>query len=81
MLFSLGVKRFPPIDVLVGLAADQPKPNPFALPFLLENINTHYVGFDPNKFAQIAFLPAVRPNGERTLAKPGHLSDTTFHHE
>lgn len=76
MLFQLGVRRFPPIDVLVGLAADQPHSNPHALPYLLEHINTHYVGFDPSAFAQVAFLPAVRPNGKATLAKPGHVSQS-----
>lgn len=74
MLFSLGVRRYPPIDVLVGLAADQPHSNKFALPYLLNHIGTHYVNFDPTTFAQVAFLPAVRPNGKTTMAKPGSVS-------
>lgn len=73
MLFQLGVRRFPPVDVLVGLAAGQPQSNPHALPYLLEHINTHYIGFDPSAFTQVAFLPAVCPDGKTTLAKPGHV--------
>jgi hypothetical protein len=78
MLFALGVRRFPPIDVLLGLAADQPHSNPKALPYLLDHINTHYVNFDPSAFANVAFIPAVRPNGKTTLAKPGHVRGSEY---
>ena len=77
MLFALGVRRYPPLDLLVALAADQPHANPKALPYLLEHINTHYVNFDPKAFAQVAFLPAVRPGGKQTKARPGEVSHLT----
>ena len=74
MLFSLGLKRFPPIDVLLGIAAGRPPTNQKALDYLLANLQSHYVNFDPKSFEGVAFLPATLPDGRQILAKPGEVS-------
>ncbi|EIW70337.1 hypothetical protein TREMEDRAFT_29286 [Tremella mesenterica DSM 1558] len=73
MLFSLGLKRFPPIDVLVGLAAGPSPINDRALQYLLNNYSTHYTQFDPSAFATVAFIPATSSTGKSFLAKPGEV--------
>nr|XP_031863300.1 uncharacterized protein CI109_001175 [Kwoniella shandongensis]KAA5530372.1 hypothetical protein CI109_001175 [Kwoniella shandongensis] len=73
MLFSLGLRRFPPIDVLLGIAAGRPPTNEKALQYLLANIHTHYPAFRPDAFSQVSFIPALTPAGEKILGKPGHV--------
>ncbi|KAK4683722.1 hypothetical protein P7C73_g6509, partial [Tremellales sp. Uapishka_1] len=73
LLFMLGLKRYPPIEVLLGIAAGRPPMNAKALPYLLSNMAIHYPNFDPSAFATIAFLPAVTPSGVSVLAKPGEV--------
>jgi hypothetical protein len=73
MLYSLGLRRFPPIDVLLGLAAGRPPTNEKALQYLLANISNHYMDFDPSAFSGMAFMPATSRNGTRILAKPGEV--------
>ena len=74
MLFTLGLKRFPPVDVLLGIAAGRPPMNQKALDYLLANLQTHYLNFDPKVFEGVAFLPATKPDGTQILAKPGQVS-------
>jgi hypothetical protein len=74
MLFSLGLRRFPPSDVLLGIAAGPSPTNQKALEYLLANIQTHYLGFNPKMFENVAFLPATLPDGKQVLAKPGEVS-------
>jgi hypothetical protein len=74
MLFSLGLRRFPPLDVLLGIAAGASPTNQKALEYLLANIQTHYLGFNPKMFENVAFLPATLPDGKQVLAKPGEVS-------
>lgn len=74
MLFTLGLRRFPPIDVLLGIAAGRPPMNQKALDYLLANLQTHYLNFDPKVFEGVAFLPAAKPDGTQILAKPGEVS-------
>lgn len=74
MLFSLGLRRYPPLDVLLGLAAGSSRTNQRALEYLLANIQSHYLGFNPKMFENVAFLPATLPDGKQVLAKPGEVS-------
>lgn len=74
MLASLGLRRFPPIDVLLGIASGATPTNEKALNYLLSNTSTHYANFDPTVFAQVAFIPATRRDGKTFLAKPGEVS-------
>jgi hypothetical protein len=73
MLFGLGLRRFPPIDVLLGIAAGSPPTSDKALQYLLANTHTNYTDFDPQTFA-IAYIPSTRPDGSRVLSKPGQVS-------
>ncbi len=74
MLYSLGLRRVPPIDVLLGIAAGRPPMNERALQYLLTSVTTHRVTFDPNAFSGVSFLPASTPSGQTVLAKPGEVS-------
>lgn len=73
MLFSLGLRRVPPIDVLLGIAAGRSPMNERALQYLLSNVSNHYLNFDPNAFASVSFLPAMSASGQLLLAKPGEV--------
>lgn len=73
MLYDLGLRRYPPIDVLLSLAAGPEPTNRLAFDYLLENIHTHYAGFDPSTFGGVAFIPATSATGNNTLAKPGEV--------
>lgn len=73
MLFSLGLRRFPPIDVLLGIAAGPAPLNQKAFDYLLSNLNGSYAGFEPNKFGNVAFIPATSATGNAILAKPGEV--------
>ncbi|KAK8864438.1 hypothetical protein IAR55_001687 [Kwoniella newhampshirensis] len=71
MLFGLGLRRVPPIDVLLGIAAGRAPMNEKALQYLLTNIHNHYPTFRADSFSQVSFIPATTPSGDKILAKPG----------
>lgn len=73
MLFSLGLRRFPPVDVLLGIAAGPAPSNSKALLYLLQNVHSHYIGFDPAQYPNVAFIPARSPSGAEILAMPGDV--------
>jgi hypothetical protein len=70
-LHKLGLKRFPPTKVIVGLAASSDiTVRAKALSYLLENFDRHYAtNFNINQFADIAFVP-TRQSGAAHLSKP-----------
>jgi hypothetical protein len=74
MLFTLGLKRYPPIDVLLGIAAGRPPTHEKALQYLLSHMSTQYPTFDPTAFVGVAFIPAKGTDGKAFLAKPGEVS-------
>lgn len=73
MLFDLGLRRFPPIDTLLGLAAGPEPVNQLAFNYLLSNIETHYSGFDSSTFGGVAFIPSTSATGNNTLSRPGEV--------
>ena len=73
MLFSLGLRKFPPIDILLGIAAGRAPYNERALLYLLANVNVHYMNFEPSAFAGVSFIPATSAAGEKVLVKPGEV--------
>lgn len=73
MLFDLGLRKFPPADALLRIAAGPAPYGERALKYLLDNISTHYVGFSPAKFAAIPFLPATSSTGSEVMARPGEV--------
>lgn len=80
MLFELGLRRFPPIDVLLGIAAGPAPRNEKALAYLLKEMPNHYTTFDPRAYANAAYIPAQRPDHTRTLAKHSEVSQKSNVH-
>ncbi|KAK0455114.1 hypothetical protein EV421DRAFT_1887456 [Armillaria borealis] len=61
LAFTLNLRQYPPVDVLVNLCASpDEKIRTTALKYLTDNVNTKYQDFDPKKFDQVAFIPAIR---------------------
>ncbi|KAK0195282.1 hypothetical protein F5146DRAFT_1100835 [Armillaria mellea] len=61
LAFTLNLCQYPPIDVLVNLCASpDEKIRTTALKYLTDNVNTKYQDFDPRRFNQVAFIPAIR---------------------
>jgi len=58
---------------LLGIAAGRPPTNERALQYLLSNIHSHYINFDPSGFSGVPFLPGTTPSGQAVLAKPGEV--------
>ncbi|BEI92591.1 uncharacterized protein CcaverHIS019_0502190 [Cutaneotrichosporon cavernicola] len=73
LLYHIGMKRFPPVDVLLGLAAGTPPMNEKAFAYLLNHINDHYAGFEPRQFSNVSFIPGTTATGNSILAKPGEV--------
>lgn len=68
-LFSLGLRRFPPIEVILGIAAKGEPQGTVALNYFLDNYIQKYTDYSTNAHANIAFVPAIH-RGEKKLAKP-----------
>ena len=66
----LGLKRQPPLEELLQLAANPDKTTrQVALKYFLDN-NTKYPDYDPGKFKNIPFIPVMIPDGDKELAGP-----------
>lgn len=75
-LFKLGLRRYPPLPDLIGLAAsDDEKVRSAALKYLLDNYTTRYSDYDPNAFSNVPFIPAVK-GGKPCMAKPHEVNYT-----
>lgn len=73
-LFNLGLRRLPPLDVLLGLAAgDDSKIRGLALRYYLDNANTKYANFSPLSYSHLAFVPAFKDK-QAYMAKPNEVS-------
>ncbi|KAG7446407.1 uncharacterized protein BT62DRAFT_986911 [Guyanagaster necrorhizus] len=73
LAFTLNLRQCPPVDVLVNLCAgSDEKIRTIALKYLTDNMNTKYQNFDPVKFGQVAFIPAVR-DSKVCLGTPGEV--------
>ncbi|KAG8800465.1 hypothetical protein FRC16_002827, partial [Serendipita sp. 398] len=69
-LFSIGLQRFPPLREILRLAASEDaNVRKLALKYFLEKFSTQYRDYTPDKFGDIAFIPAIDPNGKEFLAK------------
>lgn len=73
MLFSLGLRRFPPIDTLLGIASGKDAAADKALAYLLANMSAHYPTFDAMAYSGVPFIPATTATGNPTLARPGEV--------
>jgi hypothetical protein len=66
-LFKIGLRRHPPLDVVLGLAAGSDGTlRDKALRYFLDHFTKHYNTYKAADFAHIAFVPAMGG----TLAKP-----------
>lgn len=69
-LYNLGLRRIPPMDVLLGLASgSDSKVRGLALRYYLDNANTKYNNYSPLTYANMAFVPAVKDK-QLCMAKP-----------
>ena len=68
-ILKLGLKRYPPMAIVLSIAAKGEPQRTAALNYFLENRMQKYKGYSANAYANIAFVPAIR-GGEKILAKP-----------
>ena len=68
-LFSLGLRRYPPTEDILGIAAKGEPLGAVALGYFLDNYIQKYTDYTIDAHANIAFVPAVH-RGEKKLAKP-----------
>jgi hypothetical protein len=74
MLFELGLRKFPPIEVLLGIAAGPAPRNEKALSYLLGNMSNHYTTFEPQDYRNVAYIPAIKPDGSRAMGRQIEVS-------
>jgi hypothetical protein len=65
----LGLRRYPPTEVILGIASEDEPQRTAALNYFLDNYIQKYTDYTPDAHANIAFVPAIN-KGERKLAKP-----------
>ena len=76
-VFSLGLRRAPSLTEIIHIAAsDNPHMRTKAFSFLLDNISDNYSDYNPEKFRDLAFVPAIH-GSEKVLAKPFEVRDLT----
>ena len=68
-LFNLGLRRCPPTEVILSIAAKGGPQGAVALGYFLDNYIQKYTDYTIDAHANIAFVPAVH-RGEKRLAKP-----------
>ena len=68
-LFNLGLRRYPPTEIILEIAAKDQQQGTVALNYFLDNYMQKYSDYTPDAHANIAFVPAVH-KGEKKLAKP-----------
>ena len=70
-LFILGLRRYPPAEVVLDIAAKGGSQGTVALHYFLDNYKSHMDYRDYTTYAceNIAFVPAIQ-RGEKKLAKP-----------
>ena len=79
LLYKLGLRRYPPLDVILNLAASPDlKIRSFALKYFLDNHQSRYPDYRPSSYADIAFVPATKDTVP-CLCKPGEVCLLPFH--
>ena len=67
-LFDLGLRRYPPTEVILGTAAKDKPQRTVALDYFLDNYRQKYTDYTAAAYANVAFVPAIC--GGKKLAKP-----------
>jgi hypothetical protein len=74
-VFSLGLRQAPPLTEILHIAAsNNPSMRTKAFSFFLDNISSNYSDYDPCKFRDLAFVPAIL-GSEKVLAEPLQVRD------
>jgi hypothetical protein len=74
-LYKLGLRRFPPLDVIIKIAAGSDATlRSMAMKYFLDNIHTRYSDYDPANFSDIAYIPAFAGQVAR-LGTPKEVRD------
>ena len=68
-LFNLGLKQYPPTEVILGIAARGGAQGTAALGYFLDNCMQKYTDYAAAAYANIAFAPAIHVDGKK-LVKP-----------
>jgi hypothetical protein len=68
-LFDLGLRRFPPTEVILAIAAEGELRGALALNYFLDNYIQKYADYSVDAHADVAFVPAIH-GGEKKLMKP-----------
>ena len=63
------MKRYPPTEVILGIAANREPQGAVALDYFFNNYGEKYADYTVTTHADIAFVPAIYGN-QRTLEKP-----------
>jgi len=63
------LRRFPPAEVILGIAAKDEPRGAVALDYFLDNHVQKYVDYTPDTHANIAFVPATH-EGKKKLVRP-----------
>lgn len=80
-LYSLGLRGFPPLEVILNLASSlDPKVNALALDYFLDNYVKKYYDYDPMNFAKVAFIPALG-NKLKILGTPSEVTRRELFHD
>ena len=70
-LFKLGLRRYPPLETLLSLAAGpDPVVRRAALKYFLGNIASKYPEYDITTFATLPYVPAQKPDGTSFMGTP-----------
>ena len=74
-MFSLGLKREPPLEEILRIASsDNLIVRNKALTFFLNKLSDIYHDYNPRNFSDLAFVPAML-GSEKMLAKPFKVRD------
>lgn len=68
-LFILGLRQYPPTEVILGIAAGDEPQRTIALDYFLDHHKQRYPGYTATAHANIAFVPAIQ-EGKKKLVKP-----------
>ncbi|KAF8604785.1 hypothetical protein BDV93DRAFT_440059, partial [Ceratobasidium sp. AG-I] len=70
-MFELGLKRSPPLETILALAgAIDIDKRALALKYFMDNHSSRYTTYQPDAFKQLAFVPAIKPDGTAFLTNP-----------
>ncbi|EPQ50301.1 hypothetical protein GLOTRDRAFT_82416 [Gloeophyllum trabeum ATCC 11539] len=70
LLYRLGLLRFPPLEVIINLAASTDvNVRKEAMQYFMQNFSTRYSDYDPGQFGDKAFIPTR----DGKLAKPSEV--------